>query len=99
MQYDIEPRRSKAKDYSQFLSPGASGSSGQRIFTARDLDVLKYVAQLRSEKIQRDVIIARLGETSFPEIDESTPVAQSLDKQLEVPVTAVTGPLACLLNR
>ncbi len=61
--------RTWAKDYSAFLSAGATGESGQRVFTARDLEVLKYVAQLRSERMQKGAILQRLDETTFSEID------------------------------
>jgi DNA-binding transcriptional MerR regulator len=64
--------RNWCKDYSAYLSPGASGSDGQRVFSGRDLEVVKYIAQLRTEKMQKGAILQRLSETTFAEIDERT---------------------------
>ena len=60
--------RNWCKDYGAFLSPGATVASGQREFTPHDLEVLKYIALLRSEGMQKGAIVQRLGETTFPEV-------------------------------
>ena len=65
--------RNWCRDYGIFLSPGASAKGEARAFTGRDIEVLKYVALLRSEGMQRDAIIQRLGETSFAEIETNEP--------------------------
>ncbi len=64
--------RNWCKDYGAFLSPGASGAGGNRSFSGRDLEVFKYIAQLRSENMQKPAILQRLSETTFAEIDEHT---------------------------
>ena len=61
--------RNWCKDYSAFLSAGATVATGQREFTGRDMDVFKYIALLRSEGMQKDAIVQRLGETTFSEIE------------------------------
>jgi DNA-binding transcriptional MerR regulator len=63
--------RQWANDYSAFLGPNARGEQGDRAFSTNDLEVLKYVAQLRSERMRKDAIIQRLGETTFPEIEQA----------------------------
>jgi DNA-binding transcriptional MerR regulator len=75
--------RNWCKDYGAFLSPGASGAGGNRSFTGRDLEVFKYIAQLRAENMQKSAILQRLSETTFAEIDatqEDTAIA-SVDAQ------------------
>jgi DNA-binding transcriptional MerR regulator len=62
--------RNWCKDYGQFLSAGASVASGKRTFTAHDLQVITYIAQLRSEGMQRDSIVQRLSETTFGDTEE-----------------------------
>ena len=71
--------RNWCRDYGIFLSPGASAKGEARAFTGRDIEVLKYVALLRSEGMQRDAIIQRLGETSFSEIETNEPSDQGVD--------------------
>ncbi len=68
--------RNWCKDYSAFLSAGATVATGQREFTGRDMDVFKYIALLRSEGMQKDAIVQRLGETTFPEIEEGAIIEQ-----------------------
>jgi len=60
--------RNWCKDYGVFLSSGATVASGQREFTPHDIEVLKYVALLRSEGMQKGAIVQRLGETTFPDV-------------------------------
>jgi DNA-binding transcriptional MerR regulator len=76
--------RNWCRDYGAFLSPGASAIGEARSFTGRDMEVLKYIALLRSEGMQKGAIMQRLGETTFSEIapddtieptDESTELA------------------------
>jgi DNA-binding transcriptional MerR regulator len=64
--------RNWCRDYAQFLSPGASVTSGARVFSGRDMEVFKYIALLRAEGMQKGAIVQRLGETTFAEIDDST---------------------------
>ncbi len=63
--------RNWCRDYAGFLSPGAAVTSGSRVFTGRDMEVFKYIALLRAEGMQKGEIAQRLGETNFPEIDDS----------------------------
>ena len=60
--------RNWCKDYGAFLSSGATVASGQREFTPHDIEVLKYIALLRSEGMQKGAIVQRLGETTFPDV-------------------------------
>jgi DNA-binding transcriptional MerR regulator len=75
--------RNWCRDYAAFLSPGASVTSGARVFNGRDMEVFKYIALLRAEGMQKGAIVQRLGETTFAEIDatqEDTAIA-SVDAQ------------------
>ena len=60
--------RNWCKDYGAFLSSGATVARGQREFTPHDIEVLKYIALLRSEGMQKGSIVQRLGETTFPDV-------------------------------
>ena len=71
--------RNWCKDYGAFLSPGATVASGQREFTPHDIEILRYIALLRSEGMQKGAIVQRLGETVFPEIEPGDQVDTALD--------------------
>jgi|GEM_PF-3562117 len=77
--------RNWCKEYGDFLSPSARGSSGNRRFTGRDLDVLKYIAQLRSENMQKSAILQRLGETTFAEINAADQDEPQSDQPVALP--------------
>lgn len=62
--------RNWCKEFSAYLSPGATVTTGHRRFTERDRNVLLYVSQLRNENMQQSAILQRLSETKFPDIDE-----------------------------
>jgi DNA-binding transcriptional MerR regulator len=60
--------RNWGKEYSEFLSPGASGQHGARIFTDEDLDVLLAVAALRRSGVPPAEIPERLRDNSVPPV-------------------------------
>lgn len=62
--------RNWSEQYSQFLSPSAQpGVQPERRFTEKDLTILTYIKQLRSEGLQVAEITERLSETSFQETE------------------------------
>ena len=61
--------RNWCRDYAVFLSPGARGNGANRILTDKDLNTLKYIAQLRAENLQQAAIAQRLQETSIGEVE------------------------------
>ena len=61
--------RNWCRDYAAFLSPGARGNGANRILTDKDLNTLKYIAQLRAENLQQAAIAQRLQETSIGEVE------------------------------
>ena len=83
--------RNWCRDYGAYLSPGASAIGAARAFDGRDMDVLRYIARLRSEGMQRDAIIQRLGETTFAEIDDDQPSTQTGNLAQIAPTTAQEG--------
>ena len=61
--------RNWCRDYAVFLSPGARGNGANRILTDKDLNTLKYIAQLRAENLQQAAIAQRLQETSIGDVE------------------------------
>ena len=58
--------------HSNSLSPGANPLAGQaRRFTYRDVEILKYVAELRLQGLTVGGINARLADLTFPEVEEN----------------------------
>lgn len=73
--------RAWCKTYAEFLSPGANPGQGEeRRLTPGDVETLKAVAQLRTNDIPPEDIIARLREnpsaatTAFPPSPESSTI-------------------------
>lgn len=64
--------------YARFLSPLANPTLGnqERIFTPRDVTVLKMIAQLRAERKTHSEITQRLSETKIGEVEEVSPMGQ-----------------------
>ncbi len=87
--------RNWCKDYGAFLSPGASGEGGNRSFSGHDLEVFKYIAQLRSENMQKPAILQRLSETTFAEID--TPLNDTNLAIVDAPDTPDTTPASIVV--
>lgn len=73
--------RNWCRDYGAFLSPGASATGEARAFTGRDMEVLKYIALLRSEGMQKGAIVQRLGETTFSEIAPDDTIEPAADSE------------------
>jgi DNA-binding transcriptional MerR regulator len=63
--------RNWCKDYAACLSPGAGVEGSYRVLTEEDIEKLKYIAQLRTENLQKHQIILRLQETTFGHIEPS----------------------------
>ena len=83
--------RNWCRDYGQFLSEGATVTTGNRFFSGRDLEVFKYIATLRAENMQRTAILQRLSETTFPEVD-TEPEADSAIVTQNAPITPHVTP-------
>lgn len=60
--------RNWCRDYAGFLSSGAKTDSGNRELSEKDVEVFKYIAQLRKENMQKPQILLRLSEKSFGDI-------------------------------
>jgi transposase len=70
--------RKWCQDYGEFLTPGAKVEDAPRVLTEHDMEVLKYVSELRKEKLQKPQIVLRLRETSFGTIEpEPAPLQPS----------------------
>lgn len=80
--------RNWCRDFASFLSPGASGEGGNRRLTDRDLNTLKYIAQLRSENMQQAAIVQKLQSVSIGDVE--TAVTTSTPA---MPSTALTDTL------
>lgn len=90
--------RNWCRDYAPFLSPGARGNGANRILTDKDLNTLKYIAQLRAENLQQAAIAQRLQETSIGEVEtlvalQNPPIPSPLLEQTDklAPVAAQEG--------
>ena len=90
--------RNWCRDYAVFLSPGARGNGANRILTDKDLNTLKYIAQLRAENLQQAAIAQRLQETSIGEVEtlvalQDPPIRPHLPEKMEesAPVAAQEG--------
>ena len=90
--------RNWCRDYAAFLSPGARGNGANRILTGKDLNTLKYIAQLRAENLQQASIAQRLQETSIGDVEtlvtlQDPPISPSLleERKELAPVAAQEG--------
>lgn len=98
--------RNWCSDYAAYLSAGANPSDGDRKLSERDLEVCRYIAQLRKEGMSKPQIALRLGETSFGTVDptekpiekpvEALQSALVTSEALQKPAEAATMPLAML---
>jgi len=76
--------RNWSDQYSAFLSESARpGHKPERRFTSKDLTILTYIKQLRSEGMEQPHIVERLKETKFYDIEVLEPDTTELQ-----PVTA-----------
>ncbi len=71
--------RNWGKEYSEFLSPQASGEHGPRLFNDADLDVLLAIASLRRSGVPPAEIPQRLRDNTVP------PVIDMVQTALQAP--------------
>ena len=77
-------------EFSEFLSAGANPSDGDRKLSERDLEVCRYIAQLRTEGMSKPQIALRLRETSFGTVEPTEkPIGTTTEKPIESPTFAV----------
>lgn len=98
--------RSWCSEFSEFLGPGANPADGDRKLSDRDLEVCKYIAQLRQEGMSKPQIALRLRETSFGTIEppeapteKPTEALQTLQTNLQTavePASAAQLPLMAI---
>jgi DNA-binding transcriptional MerR regulator len=72
--------RNWCKDYAKFLSEGAQPGQGNRVLSERDVEVFKYIAQLRKENMQQPQIVLRLRETRIGQIVPAEPANNPTDE-------------------
>ncbi len=79
--------RNWSDQYADYLSESARpGAQPERRFTDKDLTVLTYIKQLRSEGMKEDGIKSRLSETSFNDVEILQPATTTLQSE---PATAL----------
>lgn len=98
--------RNWCNEYAEFLSAGANPADGDRKLSDRDLEVCKYIAQLRKEGMSKPQIALRLRETSFGTIEppeapteKPTEALQTLQTSLQTtvePASAAQLPIVAL---
>ena len=70
----VQSIRNWSRDYAEFLSPGARGEAGPRLYSDEDVSVLCAVAALRKSGVARAEVVARLREDVPGVVDvEPTP--------------------------
>jgi DNA-binding transcriptional MerR regulator len=87
--------RNYSGTYAEFLSPGASGEDGTRLYTDEDVEVLRTVAGLRKTRMPHAEITERLRSQQAPPIIEG--VATTLNEATETqkqPLNEALDPLA-----
>lgn len=85
--------RNWCKEYAAHLSAGAQpGGSGARLLTDRDLEVLRYVAQLRTENMTHEQVNQRLAETKIGETETLVQPTSDLQEPLQAPPMPVQSP-------
>lgn len=72
--------RNWTRDYAEFFTESARGESGERLYTDQDVSVVKYVAQLRQDRMSRKAILLHLRETGI-EGDETPFTAQPTEQK------------------
>lgn len=83
--------RKWCQDYEEFLSPGARVTGEQRILTEDDLEVFKYISQLRKEKLPKPQIILRIRETPLGTVEPAQASIQPSNPIQESPQATETG--------
>lgn len=61
--------RNYSADYAALLSPSANGSSGPRLYSERDIEMLCAIAALRKSGVPAGEVAARLQSENAPVID------------------------------
>lgn len=85
--------RNWCKDYAAHLSAGAQpGGSGARLLTDRDLEVLRYIAQLRAENMTHEQVNQRLAETKIGETETLIQLPPTPEETLQAPPISVQSP-------
>lgn len=85
--------RNWCKDYAGHLSAGAQpGGAGARLLTSRDLEVLRYIAQLRAENMTHEQVNQRLAETKIGETETLVQPTPDLRETLQDPPMPVQSP-------
>lgn len=75
----VQSIRNWSRDYAEFLSPGARGETGPRLYSDEDMSVLCAVAALRKSGVNRAEVVARLREETPGVVDvQPTPTATPL---------------------
>lgn len=70
----VQSIRNWSRDYAEFLSPGARGEAGPRLYSDEDVSILCAVAALRKSGVARAEVVARLREEVPGVVDvEATP--------------------------
>lgn len=81
------------RDYGQHFSAAARGESGNRLLSDKDMNTLKYIAQLRSEGLQKDAIGVRLQETAIGDVETIVPLQSTSITQPASPESHSDAPL------
>lgn len=103
--------RSWCGEFGEFLSAGANPSEGERKLSEQDLEVCRYIAQLRTEGMSKPQIALRLRETSFGTVEPTEkPIEKATEalqqtpnapEALQKPIEAAALPLVAIeaINR
>lgn len=86
--------RAWCADFAAFLSAGANPADGDRKLSERDLEVCKYIAQLRKEGMSKPQIALRLGETSFGTVEPIESPTEKPTEALQVTQTSLQTTVA-----
>lgn len=71
----VQSIRNWSRDYAEFLSPGARGEAGPRLYSDEDVSVLCAVAALRKSGVARAEVVARLRD-EVPGVVDVEPTQQ-----------------------
>ena len=90
--------RNWSRDYGEWLSPGARGDRGQRLFDDADVQTMCTIAELRRANVPPDEVMARLRASDVyidvaPSADDHTTPQQTTPS----PQHAIEGPSDALL--
>lgn len=86
--------RNYSSTYAEFLSPGARGEDGTRLYSDEDVQVLSTVAGLRKTGVSHAEIIERLRHQQAPSVIEG--VATPLNEVDETPKQPLNEALATI---